>query len=101
VLTVCLGKCVTGDTRVVDADTGAYVPITQMQWGKRTMAWDGWRLKPAKVAAFIPQGRREIFELRTRTGLRVRATANHPFLNAQSVDALERFAARRSYCSCA
>jgi len=38
VLTVCLGKCVTGDTRVVDADTGAYVPITEMQWGKRTMA---------------------------------------------------------------
>ncbi len=79
VLTVCLGKCVTGDTRVVDADTGAYVPITQMQWGKRTMAWDGWRLKPAKVSAFIPQGKREIFELRTRAGLRIRATANHPF----------------------
>jgi deoxycytidine triphosphate deaminase/intein/homing endonuclease len=79
VLTVCLGKCVTGDTRVVDADTGAYVPITEMQWGKRTMAWDGWRLKPAKVSAFIPQGKREIFELRTRTGLRIRATANHPF----------------------
>ena len=79
VLTVCLGKCVTGDTRLVDADTGAYVPITEMRWGKRTLAWDGWRLKPAKVSAFIPQGKREIFELRTRTGLRIRATANHPF----------------------
>jgi deoxycytidine triphosphate deaminase len=79
VLTVCLGKCVTGDTRLVDADTGAYVPITEMHWGKRTLAWDGWRLKPAKVSAFIPQGKREIFELRTRAGLRIRATANHPF----------------------
>jgi dCTP deaminase len=79
VLTVCLGKCVTGDTRVVDADTGAYLPITEMRWGKRTLAWDGWRLKPAKVSDFIPQGKREIFELRTRTGLRIRATANHPF----------------------
>jgi deoxycytidine triphosphate deaminase len=79
VLTVCLGKCVTGDTRVVDADTGAYMPITEMRWGKRTLAWDGWRLRPAKVSAFIPQGKREIFELRTRTGLRIRATANHPF----------------------
>jgi deoxycytidine triphosphate deaminase len=79
VLTICLGKCVTGDTRVVDADTGAYVPITEMHWGKRTMAWDGWRLKPAKVSAFMPQGRREVFELRTRAGLRIRATANHPF----------------------
>jgi deoxycytidine triphosphate deaminase/intein/homing endonuclease len=79
VLTVCLGKCVTGDTRVVDADTGAYMPITEMRWGKSTMAWDGWRLRPAKVSAFMPQGEREIFELRTRTGLRIRATANHPF----------------------
>src|SRR3984893_8104324 len=37
VLTICLGKCVTGDTRVVDADTGAYVPITEMRWGQRTL----------------------------------------------------------------
>jgi deoxycytidine triphosphate deaminase len=79
VLTVCLGKCVTGDTRVVDADTGGYVPITEMRWGKSTLAWNGWRLRPAKVSAFMPQGKREIFELHTRTGLRIRATANHPF----------------------
>ena len=79
VLTVCLGKCVTGDTRVVDADSGAYVPITEMRWGKSTLALDSWRLKSAKVSAFIPQGRKEVFELRTRAGLRIRATANHPF----------------------
>jgi deoxycytidine triphosphate deaminase len=80
VLTVCLGKCVTGDTRVVDADTGAYVPITEMRWGKSTLALDSWRLKRAKVSAFVPQGKKEVFELRTRAGLRIRATANHPFL---------------------
>jgi deoxycytidine triphosphate deaminase/intein/homing endonuclease len=79
VLTVCLGKCLPGDTRVVDADTGAYVPITEMRWGKSTLALDSWRLKRAKVSAFIPQGRKEVFELRTRAGLRIRATANHPF----------------------
>ena len=79
VLTVCLGKCVTGDTRVVDADTGAYVPITEMRWGKKTLALDGSRLRSARVSDFIPQGVREVFELRTRAGLRVRATANHPF----------------------
>ena len=80
VLTVCLGKCVTGDTRVVDADSGAYVPITEMRWGKSTLALDSWRLKPAKVSAFVPQGKKEVFELRTRAGMRIRATANHPFL---------------------
>jgi deoxycytidine triphosphate deaminase len=80
VLTVCLGKCVTGDTRVVDADTGAYLPITEMRFGRSTLAWNGRRLERAKVSDFIPQGRREVFELRTRAGLRIRATANHPFL---------------------
>src|SRR5436190_7572039 len=79
VLTVCLGKCVTGDTRVVDADTGAYLPITEMAFGRATLGLDKWQLKAAKVSAFIPQGRREVFELRTRAGLRIRATANHPF----------------------
>jgi deoxycytidine triphosphate deaminase len=79
VLVVCLGKCVSGDTRVVDAESGAYVPITEMRFGKTTLALDGWRLKPAKVSAFIPQGKKEVFELRTRAGLRIRATANHPF----------------------
>jgi deoxycytidine triphosphate deaminase len=80
ILTVCLGKCVTGDTRVVDADTGAYAPITEMRWGKSTLAFDSWRLKAAKVSAFVPQGKKEVFELRTRAGMRIRATANHPFL---------------------
>jgi deoxycytidine triphosphate deaminase len=88
VLTVCLGKCVTGDTRVVDADTGAYVPITEMRWGKSTLALDSWRLKAAKVSAFMPQGKKAVFELRTRAGLRIRATANHPFLKLQGWVAL-------------
>jgi hypothetical protein len=81
VLTVCLGKCVTGDTRVVDADTGAYVPITDMRFGKVDSGHgDSMRIKPAKVSAFVPQGKKEVFELRTRAGIRIRATANHPFL---------------------
>ena len=80
ILTVCLGKCVTGDTRVVDASTGAYVPITEMGFGKSTLALDDWKIKPAKVSAFMPQGKRKVFELRTHAGLRIRATANHPFL---------------------
>jgi len=102
VLTVCLGKCVSGDTRVVDTDTGAYVPITQMRFGKSTLALDGWSLKPAKVSAFVPQGRKPVFELRTRAGLRIRATANHPFrmlqgwVPLQDLKAGDRIAVARS-----
>ncbi len=80
VLTVCLGKCVTGDTRVVDAETGAFVPITDLKWGSKTLGIEELQLKPAAVSALIPQGVKPVFELRTRSGLRIRATSNHPFL---------------------
>jgi deoxycytidine triphosphate deaminase len=79
VLTICLGKCVTGDTRVVDAETGAFQPIADLAAGSRTVALDGWQPTSASVSAMIAQGRKPVFLLRTRAGLTIRATANHPF----------------------
>ena len=102
VLTVCLGKCLVGDTRVVDAETGAYLPITEFSWGRTTLALQDWRLRPAKISAFIPQGVKPVFELRTRAGLRIKATANHPFRQLHGWTALsdlkpgDRIAAARS-----
>jgi deoxycytidine triphosphate deaminase len=90
VLTVCLGKCVTGDTRVVDAETGALVPITEMVAGRKTLAMVGGQLRPARVGRLIPQGRKPVFELRTRAGMRINATANHPFRKWNGWTALER-----------
>jgi len=79
VLIVCLGKCVTGDTRVVDAESGAYLPITEMRWGNKTLGMADWRLRPAAVSQCVAQGRKPVWELRTKVGMRIRATANHPF----------------------
>src|SRR5215216_2900958 len=64
VLTICLGKCVTADTRVIDADTGALVSIAEMREGASTIGLDGWTVRTAKVSAFLPQGRKPVFELR-------------------------------------
>jgi deoxycytidine triphosphate deaminase len=89
VLTICLGKCVTGDTRVVDADTGAYRPISQMAAGSRTLALSGWRNTASRVAEVLPQGKKPVYELRTRLGKRIRATANHPFRQFDGWTALE------------
>jgi deoxycytidine triphosphate deaminase/intein/homing endonuclease len=90
VLTVCLGKCLTGDTRVVDAETGDYLPITEMRFGRKTIAMDGWELRPAAVSAFMRQGVKPVFELRTRAGLKIKATANHPFRQFYGWTALEK-----------
>lgn len=78
ILTITMGKCVTGDTRVVDAETGAYVPISEFT-GRRTLGMDGWQVRGVSVSAFLSQGRKPVYELTTRTGLKIRATANHPF----------------------
>ena len=83
VLTVCLGKCVTADTRLVDAETGAYKSITEFKWGSKTLAMQDWRLRPASVSAFLPQGVKPVFELKTKAGLRIKATANHPLRQLQ------------------
>jgi deoxycytidine triphosphate deaminase len=79
VLTLCLGKCVTGDTRVVDAETGAWLPIAEFCQGRATLGLDGWQTQRAGVSALVPQGTKPVFTLRTKTGLQIRATANHPF----------------------
>jgi deoxycytidine triphosphate deaminase len=92
VLTICLGKCVTGDTRVVDADSGAYVRIADMAAGKRVLALSGWRTTPSRVAEVIPQGRKPVYELRTRAGKLIRATANHPFRQFDGWTPLEKLA---------
>ena len=90
VLTICLGKCVTADTRVVDASTGALVSIAEMREGMSTIGLDGWVARRAGVSAFIPQGRKPVFELRTRAGLRIKATANHPFRQLDGWTPLEK-----------
>jgi deoxycytidine triphosphate deaminase len=89
VLTICLGKCVTGDTRIVDADTSAYRPIAEMAGVRSTVALRDWRLRRAPVSAFVPQGRKPVFEVRTRAGLRIKATANHPFRQLDAWTPLE------------
>jgi deoxycytidine triphosphate deaminase/intein/homing endonuclease len=79
VLTICLGKCLTGDTRVVDAASGALRPIAEFADASSTVSMHRWGLRRSVVSAFVHQGRKPVFELRTRAGLSIRATANHPF----------------------
>jgi deoxycytidine triphosphate deaminase len=79
VITICLGKCLTGDTRIVDAATGAYIPIADANGVQQTLTMDGWQINDAAVSAFIPNGIKPVYELTTRMGLKIKATAHHPF----------------------
>lgn len=79
IVTICLGKCLAGDTRVVDGETGAYVPIKEMKAGK-SIGLNGLKMGEVEVESVISNGVKPVFELTTRTGLKIKATANHPFL---------------------
>ncbi len=94
VLTVCLGKCVTGDTRVVDASTGAYLPVSEFiaRRGTRTAGLAGLQVETHDVEQGVMNGVQPVFTLTTRAGLTVRATRTHPFRTFEGWTALEHLA---------
>lgn len=81
-----IGKCVTGDTRVLDPLTGEYLPITAWAEGSRpVLAVDehSLHLAPATVSAFHERGLHPIVELKTALGRSLRCTPDHPVLTPQ------------------
>ncbi len=79
-----LRECVTGDTVVWDADTGQRHTVAALA---RTGPWPRLlsldrmgKLVPVRPAAVFEKGENDVFEIRTSTGRRLRATANHPLL---------------------
>ncbi len=74
--------CLTGDTKIVDATTGKLHPIKELV-GKQfyTLALDkDLKLKKAFVSKVFYSGRKKVYLLKTRTGRKIKASANHPFL---------------------
>jgi deoxycytidine triphosphate deaminase len=81
VVTVCVGKCVAGDTQVLDAGSGRLAPIAErISRSGATASLDHGAIASADVAEGVAQGVLPVYEMTTRTGRRIRATPNHPFL---------------------
>jgi replicative DNA helicase len=77
--------CLTADTRVLRADTGAEVSLGELLLrGERDIpVWtldERLRLVPGTMTHVFPSGTKPVFELRLASGRRVKASANHPFL---------------------
>ena len=84
------GKCLTGDTLLVDPRTGARVPLEELyRRGSRggevgvTSIGDDRRLRVRRASAFVDDGVRPVYRVRTRLGREVRTTAAHPFLTPE------------------
>jgi replicative DNA helicase len=82
-----MGKCLAGDTLVLEAGTGVATPIAELVRRGRAggsvtvLALDGnGRLVPATVSEFHDNGHRATSRITTRDGRVVEATPNHPLL---------------------
>jgi deoxycytidine triphosphate deaminase len=81
VITVCVGKCVAGDTQVLEASTGRLVPIADLAARPgSTATLEGEVISPSSVTEGTWQGVRPVYEVVTATGRSLRATSNHPLL---------------------
>ncbi|MDQ2648391.1 MAG: replicative DNA helicase, partial [Actinomycetota bacterium] len=82
-----MGKCVAWDTPILDPVTGAVRTAAELHRAGeagddvRVFALDDdHRLAVAAPSAFVDDGRKPVFTVRTRLGREVRTTASHPFL---------------------
>lgn len=79
-----LRECVTGDTRVIDARTGHWRPITSILHGEKIMGLntETQNIEPFVVNGVWSTGLKPVYLLQTKTGRRIKATGNHPFYTA-------------------
>jgi len=76
-------KCLTGDTRIIDVTTGHAWTIRDLYASKQTISVhtlnDTLRFESQQIEAVIKNGIKPVYQLRTRSGRTIKATANHPF----------------------
>jgi len=86
--------CVTGDTKVTRADTGASVTMAELErTGARNVpVWaldDRMNLVKATMSHAFASGIKTVFEMRLSSGRKVKASANHKFRTPRGWSALE------------
>ena len=76
--------CLTANTRILRADTGAEVTFGElMRTGERPLVWsldERKRMVARPMTNVFYSGHKEVFKLRLASGREVEATANHPFM---------------------
>jgi replicative DNA helicase len=85
-----MGKCVAWDTPIVDPVTGAVRTAAELHRAGeagddvRVLSLDdAHELAVTTPSAFVDDGRKPVFAVRTRLGREVRTTASHPFLTPE------------------
>ena len=80
-----MGKCIVAGSRVLDPETGKLVlidDIVRNKEGTLLSLGDDFRLLPASPSAFVDDGLKPVFKVRTALGRTIETTLTHPFLSA-------------------
>jgi len=74
--------CLTGDSLITRADTGERIPIKELVGDENIPVHSldkNWKLKEKKISKVFSSGRKMTYELKLRSGKKIKASANHPF----------------------
>ena len=78
-----VGKCVSGDTWIVDPDTGDRLRMDEfvkMSSGRVTSLNQHWKLESQQPTIYLDDGVKPVWEVKTALGNSLKATAVHPLL---------------------
>jgi len=74
--------CLTGDTLIIRADTGERIPIKnlvgQTNIPVHSLDFD-FQIKEKLISNVFSTGEKMVYEITTRSGFKIKASANHPF----------------------
>jgi len=88
--------CLTGDAQIRDADTGKVYTIKELAERKEQTPISVYgvdkdlKVGPHKMVKAFYSGKKEVYELKTRTGRSIKASANHPFLKLEGWTRLDQ-----------
>ncbi|MEK7516594.1 MAG: DNA polymerase III subunit alpha [Patescibacteria group bacterium] len=86
-------KCLPADVLLTDAETGERLTIGELyRSNRRVSLWtlgEDLKLHPKKIRGVQSNGVKPVYEVRMRSGRRIRATANHPLFTVAGWRALE------------
>lgn len=88
---ICLGKCLTGDTLISNAETGEILPMRETEHYKQvnSLNLDNQTISGYVTEGLINNGIQKVSELKTRLGFSIKATGTHPFLTWNGWKALD------------
>ena len=84
--------CLAGDTPIMRADTGELIPIQELVGQKNIPIFslnEEHKLEMKTISRVFSSGRKKLFELTTRSGRTIKASANHPFLTIEGWQRLD------------